>query len=78
MKDIILNTLNYNALYLDTSMVTVLITSISGVAVALGAAIVIFLRKAKKKVAKTFHIDENAGKEVEDDVVLTDVDEDED
>ena len=78
MKDMILSTLNYNALYLDTSMVTILITSISGVAVALGAAVVIFFRKAKKKVAKTFHIDENAGKEVEDDVVLTDTEDDED
>ena len=78
MKDMILSTLNYNALYLDTSMVTILITSISGVAVALGAAMVIFFRKAKKKVAKTFHIDENAGKEVEDDVVLTDTEDDED
>ena len=78
MKDLILNTLNYNALYLDTSVVTILITSISGVAVAIGAAVVIFFRKAKKKVAKTFHIDENAGKEVEGDVLLTETDEDED
>ena len=78
MKELILNTFNYNALYLDTSTVTILITSVSGVAVAIGAAVVIFFRKAKKKVAKTFHIDENAGKEVEGEVLLTENDEDED
>lgn len=65
-----------NALYLDPSTTTVIITSISGVAVAVGAAVVIFLRKAKKKVAKTLHLDENAHKEVEDEVTLKNTDED--
>ena len=65
-----------NALYLDPSTATVIITSISGVVVALSATAVIIFRKAKKKVAKTLHIDENANKEVESDVVLKDIDED--
>lgn len=65
-----------NALYLDPSTATVIITSISGVVVAVGAAVVIFVRKAKKKVAKTLHLDENAGKEVEGDITLKNVDED--
>ena len=71
MKELIISTITYKSLYLDTSTVTILITSISGVAVAVGAAVVIFFRKAKKKVAKTLHIDENANKEVEEDIVLT-------
>ena len=69
-------TLTPNALYLDPSTATVIITSISGVVVALGAAAVIAFRKAKRKVAKTLHIDENANKEVESDIELNDVDED--
>ncbi len=66
----------HNALYLDPSTATVIITSISGVVVALSATAVIIFRKAKKKVAKTLHIDENARKEVESDIVLKDTDED--
>ena len=65
-----------NALYLDPSTATVIITSISGVVVAVGAAVVIFVRKAKKKVAKTLHLDENSGKEVEGDITLKNIDED--
>ncbi len=75
MKELLILTLDYKALYLDTSTVTVLITSISGVAVAVGAAAVIFFRKAKKKIAKTLHLDENAGKEVEEEIVLANDDE---
>ena len=37
-------------------------------AVAVGAAVVIVWRRAKKKVAQKLHIDENAGKEVEGEV----------
>ncbi len=66
------------ALYLDPSTATVIITSISGVVVALSATAVIIFRKAKKKVAKTLHIDENAHKEVESDIVLKDDLDDED
>ncbi len=72
----ILNLLQPTALYLDPSTATVIITSISGVAVALGATAVIIFRKAKKKVAKTLHIDENANKEVEEDIVLKNTDND--
>lgn len=68
----------FNALYLDASTFSIVVTSISGVAVAVGAAAVILFRKAKKKVAKTLGIDENAKKEVEEDIVLTKTDEDED
>ena len=71
MLELILNgAMQPTALYLDPSAATVLITSISGVVVALGATFVILFRKAKKKVAKTLHIDENANKEVEAEISL--------
>ncbi len=68
----------FYSLYIDASTISIVVTSISGVAVAVGAAAVILFRKAKKKVAKTLGIDENANKEVEEDIVLTETDEDED
>lgn len=58
--------------YLDPSAASILVTSITGIAIAVGAAVVIFVRKAKKKVAKVLHIDENANKEVEEDIVIND------
>ena len=68
----------FSSLYLDASMFSIVVTSTSGIVVAVGAAAVIIFRKAKKKVAKTFGLDENANKEVEEDIVLTQTDEDED
>lgn len=68
------NMMCYNALYLDPSTATVIITSVSGAVVAVGAAAVMLLRKAKKKMAKTLHIDENAHKEVEGEITLKNVD----
>ena len=62
-------------LYIDPSTVSVLITAISGVAIAVSATAVILWRKFKKTVAKVVKIDENANKEVEEDVVITDGDE---
>ena len=41
-------------------------------ATAVGAVVGIWWRKAKKKVQNTLGIDENAKKEVEDDVVIMD------
>jgi MFS superfamily sulfate permease-like transporter len=58
------------AMYIDPAATTVIITSISGIVIAVGAAAVIFWRKAKKKVANVLHIDENANKEVEEDLVI--------
>ena len=56
--------------YLDPSATTILLTSISSIAIAVGATAIILWRKAKKKVAATLHIDENANKEVEDELVI--------
>lgn len=56
--------------YIDPSSVTIVITSISAIVIAVGATAVILWRKAKKKVAETLHIDETANKEVEDELVI--------
>ena len=61
-----------NVAYIDPSSVSILVSSIAGVAVAIGATFTILWRKAKKKVANALHIDENANKEVEQDLVIND------
>lgn len=58
--------------YIDPSTTTFLIQAVAGVAVAIGAGVAVYWRKAKKKVAEKLHIDENANKEVEsDDIAFT-------
>lgn len=59
-------------LYIDPSSVSILLSSITAIAVACGAAIIIAVRSIKKKVNKALHIDENSKKEVEDELVLSD------
>ncbi len=56
-------------LYIDPSVMTYAIQVIAGVVVAVGAVIGVRWRKAKKKVQEKLGIDENAKKEVEEDVV---------
>ena len=59
-------------LYIDPAATTVLLSSITAIAVACGATFIILWRKLKKGVQKTLHIDENAGKDVEEDLVILD------
>ena len=59
-------------LYIDPAATSVLLSSITAIVVAIGASAIIIWRKLKKKVKKTFKIDPNAGKEVEEQIVLTD------
>lgn len=63
-----------NLLYLDPAATTAIVTSISAIAAAVGATFIIRWRKIKKGVTKTLKIDENAHKEVEDELVITDAD----
>ena len=56
--------------YLDPSVMTYVIQAVAGIIIAVGAIGGIYWRKAKKKVAKTLNIDENAKKEVEDEVQI--------
>ena len=69
--------MNPAASYLDPAATSILLTSITGVVIAVSATAVILWRKAKKKVAKALHIDENANKEVEEEIVVTEVEENE-
>ena len=55
--------------YLDPSVMTYAIQVVAGVAVAVGAVIGIYWRKAKKRLQDKLGIDENAKKEVEDDII---------
>ena len=57
--------------YIDPSAMTYMIQAIAGVAIAIGAAVAIIWRKFKKKAAQKLGIDENAHKEVEDEVVFS-------
>lgn len=59
--------------YIDPSVMTYTIQAIAGVAIAVGAALTIHFRKAKKKLAEKMNIDENRNKEVEgDDIIVSD------
>ena len=58
-------------LYVDPSAVSIIITSISAIIAAVGAVAIVLWRKAKNKVSKVLHIDPNANKEVEEEIVVT-------
>ncbi len=59
-------------LYIDPAATSVLLSSITAIVLALGASAIIIWRKLKKKVEKTFKIDPNSKKEVEEELVMTD------
>ena len=63
------------AAYIDPGATSILISSISGIVIAISATVVIVWRKAKKKVSSALHIDENANKEVEEELVIKDEEE---
>ena len=66
------NTVNHAVSMIANKVDSVKDTVIAGAAVAIGAVAGIAWRKAKKKVANALHIDENANKEVEEDIVDVD------
>ncbi len=66
----------FNLLYVDPAAVSVLLSSITVIVLGVGASLIIWWRKFKKKVNKTLNIDPNKGKEVEEDLVMTEVEED--
>lgn len=61
-------TVNASA-YIDPSVMTYTIQVVAGIAVAIGAVVGIWWRKAKRKVQNKLGIDENAKKEVEEEVI---------
>ena len=58
--------------YIDPSVTTYVIQAVAGIVVALGAAVGIYFRRAKKKVSDKLGIDENRNKEVETDEIVVD------
>lgn len=56
--------------YVDPSVMTYVIQAVAGIVIAVGAAVGIYWRKAKKKLNDKLGIDENAKKEVEEDIVI--------
>lgn len=60
--------------YVDPSVVTTAVQVVAGVAVVVGAVVGVVWRRAKKKLQEKLGIDENAGKEVEEDIRFEDED----
>lgn len=58
----------FNTAYLDPSVITIAFSAIAGVAVTVGAAVAVYYHRIKKKVNDKLGVDENAKKEVEEDV----------
>ena len=57
-------------LYIDPSVMTYSIQAIAGVAIAIGAVVAVFWRKAKKKVSDKLGLENNTKKEVEEEIVV--------
>jgi len=55
--------------YVDPSVMSYTIQAIAGVAIALGVVFGVIWRKVKRGANKVLNRDENAGKEVEDEIV---------
>ena len=64
--------INFQALYIDPATTSIVVTAATGVAIAVGAAVTIAWRKAKKKLK----IDDLSKKENEADVEVIDDDDD--
>ena len=56
--------------YIDPSVMTYAIQAIAGIAIALGAVVAMYWRKARKKINKKLGVDENKNKEVENDDIV--------
>lgn len=56
--------------YIDPSVMTYVIQAVAGIAIAIGAAVGIYWRKARKKLQDKLGIDKTKGKEVESDEII--------
>ena len=61
-----------NFLYIDAAATTAIVSAATAAVVALAAWGIVQWRKFKKGVGKVFHVDDNANKEKEEDLVITD------
>lgn len=60
--------------YIDPSTTTYLIQAIAGIAVAVASFVVIYWRRAKKRINEKMGINLDKNKEVEEDVIIKDDD----
>jgi len=58
--------------YIDSSVTSTILQAVVALFVVAGAVIGTVVRKARKKAREVLNIDENAGKTVEDDLVVFD------
>ncbi len=65
---------SFNLAYIDPSVMTYSIQAIAGVAIAIGAVVAVFWRKAKKKVSDKLGLENNTNKEVEDELIVVEED----
>ena len=61
---------NPTTLYIDPSVMTYAIQAVAGVAIAIGAVVVVIWRKAKKKVSEKLNLEEKSIKETEEEVQI--------
>jgi len=61
---------SFNLAYIDPSVMTYSIQAIAGVAIAVGAVVAVFWRRAKKKVSDKLGLENNTKKEVEDEIIV--------
>ena len=61
--------------YIDPSVMTYIIQAVAGIVIAVGAAVGIYWRRAKKKINDSLGIDENRNKEVESDELVVNTEE---
>ena len=62
----------FNTAYIDPSVMTYAIQAVAGVVIAVGAVVVVFWRRAKKKVEPKLGLEEKMKKEVEEEVRIVD------
>lgn len=60
--------------YVDPSVLTYVIQAVAGIVIAVGAAVGIYWRRAKRKINDKLGIDENRNKEVESDDITVEED----
>lgn len=60
--------------YVDPSVLTYVIQAVAGIVIAVGAAVGIYWRRAKRKINDKLGIDENRNKEVESDDITIEED----
>lgn len=56
--------------YIDPSVMTYTIQAVAGIAIAIGAAVGIYWRKARKRINEKLGVDENKNKEIETDEIV--------